>query len=350
MNFQTICQAAVAHRGSDVIMHEGEFPVIRVGGELCSVPGSERLDAAFFGDLWQAGRVAPDVREADTAIVLPDGQRFRANLFHQLGRRAAVLRVVQRDVPRLDALGLPTQVIRNWLAQRAGMVLVTGPTNSGKSTTLAACISEISQTVPRHIITVEDPVEFAFPPAQSVITQREVGIDTPSFAQALRQALRQSPDVILIGEIRDSDSAVTAVQASETGHLVLASVHGSRATDAVERLTLLLPPDLRPMLTRVVAANLLGVVAQRLIIDKNGDRVAAVEYFSNIGAMRPLIEQTRLEELRQLIDRSGPETASSQNASLLRLFRDGRISEMEALAASDTRSDLSLQLKGITHS
>ncbi|MFY8215703.1 MAG: type IV pilus twitching motility protein PilT [Chthoniobacterales bacterium] len=347
MQFETTCQSAVQHGASDLILHCGEIPRMRVGGVMCMVPGAVAIDDAFLSTLWSAAKVDPATENADAALVLPDGQRFRASLFQHLGQRAAVLRVVRRDIPSLDTLGLPVELLRDWLGRRAGLVLVTGPTNSGKSTTLAACIAETAHAAPRHIITVEDPVEFVFANGDSIISQREVGIDTPSFSHALHQALRQSPDVILIGEIRDAESAVTALQATETGHLVLASVHGSRASDAIERLTQLLPADLRPMLARVLAANLIGVIAQRLLPTTSGERIASVEYFTNVGATRSLVEQCRLDELNQLIERSAPDTARSQNQSLLQLCRASQISETEALAASDSRSDLMLQLKGI---
>jgi len=320
---------------------------MRVGGMLCVIPGSVTIGAEFLAELWSAAGAAPSVVNADAAVVLRDGQRFRASLFQHLGKRGAVLRIVRREIPALDDLGLPVEVLRGWLGRRAGLILVTGPTNSGKSTTLAACVVETARSAPRHIITVEDPIEFVFGSSDSIVTQREVGIDAPSFSDALHQALRQSPDVLLIGEIRDAESAVTALQATETGHLVLASVHGSRISDAIERITQLLPADLRPMLARVLAANLIGVMAQRLLPGRDGARIASVEYLANVGAARALIEQCRLDELNQLIERSAPDTARSQNQSLLTLCRAGLVSEAEVLAASDSRADLMLQLKGI---
>jgi twitching motility protein PilT len=349
MNLPPLCYTAIQNGASDIIFHLGEHPSMRVSGTIHAIPDTTPVTEALLLEIWKAAGQDTSVRDADAAVVLEDGQRFRASLFHQLGTRAAVLRVVRRDIPSLHSLGLPVAILLDWLSHKSGLVLVTGPTNSGKSTTLAACIADMAQSSPRHIITVEDPVEFIFEHHQSIITQREVGIDTPSFPQALHQALRQSPDVIFIGEIRDSESAVTALQATETGHLVLASVHGNRTTDAIERITQLIPGDLRPMLARVLAANLVGVLAQRLIPGLAGDRVPSVEYVTNAGAVRPMIEQSRLDDLKQLIERSSGESARSQNMSLLALCRKGRISEEEALAASDARSDLSLQLKGITN-
>ncbi len=349
MNFEAICQIAIESGASDLILHVGEIPMMRVQGSLFTVTDALPISDELMAAVWDAAGVALSSRDADAAIVLPDGQRFRASIFHQLGRRAAVLRIVRREVAALDALGLPVNILRSWFSRKTGLILVTGPTNSGKSTTLASCIAEMAQSSPRHIITVEDPVEFVFQNHQSIITQREVGIDTPSFPQALHQALRQSPDVIFIGEIRDPESAVTALQATETGHLVLASVHGNRTTDAIERITQLLPSDLRPMLARVLASDLVGVLAQRLITGLAGDRVLSVEYVTNAGAVRPMIEQSRMDDLKQFIERSPGDSAQSQNRSLLSLCREGRISEEAALAASDTRSDLCLQLKGITN-
>lgn len=346
-DLDALCRSGVSAGAADILFHEGRSPVVRVGSglrELSSAP----LDGAFFDNLWEQLRFAPTMFDLDAALELEDGQRFRVSAFRQLGRRAAVLRVVKRDVPTLDSLRLPSDVLRSWLARTAGLILVTGPTNSGKSTTLASCIAEILSGASRHVVTVEDPIEYVFQSARSVVTQREVGIDVASFPEALRQTLRQSPDVIFIGEIRDPESAMTALQATETGHLVLATVHGNRVTDALERMIQLLPDNLRPVMTRAIAGNLLGVMAQKLVSTPTGTRIPSVEYFTNVGAVRPMIEQGRMSDLRSHLDRADDRDGRSENRALLALCKAGHISDTEAMRISDTPSDLGLLLKGIS--
>jgi twitching motility protein PilT len=192
-------------------------------------------------------------------------------------------------------------------------------------------------------------VEFVFRENCSVFTQRDVGIDTPSFAEGLRQALRQAPDVLFIGEIRDADSAVTAIHASETGHLVLATIHGSDTADALERMSQLLPEAERRMLGRVFASQLLGVLAQRLLPSISGGYALAVEYFVNIGAARGYIEEGRASELRDFIERSTPETAQSLLRSVADLCRSGRVNESTAMNAVDRPSELARMLRGISN-
>jgi twitching motility protein PilT len=347
MNLQQLCEATVQADASDLILHEGEPVALRVKG------GVARLDATpvaaeILDELWAACGAPADAPDFDAAFNSLDGRRFRVNLFRHLGRRGAVLRYVRSEIWDLDHLGVPAPLLRDWLSRKSGILLVTGPAGSGKSTTLAACLEEINESSARHIVTIEDPIEFVFRENNCVFTQREVGIDTPTFAAGLRQALRQAPDVLFIGEIRDADSAVTAIHASETGHLVLATIHGADAADALERMSQLLPEAERRMLGRVFASQLLGVLAQRLLPTNDDEFALAVEYFANAGAARTIIEEGRASDLRDFIDRSATGSSQSLLRSVTELCRAGRVSEQVALSVVDKPGELSRALRGIT--
>jgi pilus retraction protein PilT len=347
MNLEQLCEATVQAGASDLILHEGEPVALRVHGGMARID-AEPLDPAVLDTLWGACAAPADVRDFNSAYISEQGERFRANLFRTLGRRGAVLRHIRSEIPSLERLGVPVPILKDWLRKQSGIILVTGPTGSGKSTTLAACLEEINEFSSRHIVTIEDPVEFVFRENCCIFTQRDVGIDTATFSEGLRQALRQAPDVLLIGEIRDTDSAVTAIQASETGHLVLATIHGADTTDALERISQLLPEAERRMLGRIFAGQLLGVLAQRLLPAIDDTYALAVEYFVNAGATRSYIEDNRNAELREFIERSGPESAVSLLRNVANLCQSGRISEAVAMNAVDRPSELSRMLRGIS--
>lgn len=347
MTLDKLCDTAVQAGASDLLLHEGEPVALRVAGDMARTDATP-VPAEVFAALWAGAGVEPGATEADTAFIAASGERFRVNLFRCLGRRGAVLRHIQSEIPDLDHLGVPAALLRSWLARRSGIMLVTGPAGAGKSTTLAACLEHINETSARHIVTIEDPVEFVFRDNMSVFTQREVGIDTASFAEGLRQALRQAPDVIFIGELRDADSAVAAIHAAETGHLVLATVHGADATDALERTHQLLPAAERRMIARIFAGQLIGVLAQRLLPTSDGGVALAVEYFENVGAIRAFIEEDRAGDLRDYLERTSDATVLSMMRSVAALCRTGRVSEAAALAVMDKPGELARALRGIT--
>ena len=347
MNLEQICEATVQAGASDLILHEGTPLSLRVNGSVARIDATP-VDAEVFETLWAACHAPAGTQDFNAAFISAKGERFRVNLFRTLGRRGAVLRHIRSEIPSLDQLGVPAPMLRDWLTRRSGIMLVTGPAGSGKSTTLAACLEEINEYTARHIVTIEDPVEFVFRENCSIFTQRDVGIDTTTFAEGLRQALRQAPDVLFIGEIRDADSAVTAIQAAETGHLVLATIHGSDTADALERMAQLLPEAERRTLARVFASQLLGVLAQRLLPSISGGYALAVEYFMNVGAMRAYIEDGRAAELRDFIERSNTDTALSMMRSVAALCRSGQVSEAVALAAVEKPGELTRILRGIS--
>ncbi|MDD5199534.1 MAG: ATPase, T2SS/T4P/T4SS family [Terrimicrobiaceae bacterium] len=347
MTLNELCEATVQAGASDLLLHEGEPLALRITGGIARIDATP-VPADVFDALWAACGAGPEARDFDTAYVSGRGERFRVNLFRHLGRRGAVLRHIRAEMPDLDDLGVPAPMLREWVARQSGIILVTGPAGSGKSTTLAACLNHINESSSRHVVTIEDPIEFVFRDNASIFTQREVGIDTASFADGLHQALRQAPDVLFIGEIRDPDSAVTTIRASETGHLVLATIHGADTADALERMSQLLPESERGMLARVFASQLIGVLAQRLLPCITAGFALAAEYFVNVGAARTYIEESRASDLRDFIDRAPAEAAMSMLQSVAGLCRAGIVSESVALATVDKPGELSRALRGIT--
>jgi len=343
---ETLCAAAVEYGASDLLLHEGRAPQLRLEGRLTPLDFPP-LTGAFFEALWAACRAGSEKLDHDTSLTA-GGTRFRVNLLHQLGRRGAVLRRIRSSIPDLGTLGLPEELLQEWAGRPSGMVLVCGPTGSGKSTTLAATLEWMNGNFSRHVVTIEDPIEFLFQARECLFTQREVGIDTTSFSEGLRRSLRQDPDVIFVGEIRDATTAMTAAQASETGHLVLATLHSSNCTDAVERLQTLFPAAERDSVRRTLASQLLGILCQRLIPAAGGGMLLAVEYFTNSGATRKYIEDGRFADLGDAISRADPRTARNFISSLAELVKNGRITEETALASAENPHELRRVLRGVS--
>ena len=251
---------AIEHGASDIFLRSDRVPQLRIRGELMF--GAETPLAGGELDAFWKQCGAPDgALDFDGSYVDTRGQRFRVNLFRSLLHRGAVLRPIKTSISNLEDLGLPAELLISWVDRPSGLVLVTGPTGSGKSTTLASCLNWLNHHVSRHIVTIEDPIEYLFEPVHCLFTQREVGIDTPTFEEGLRRSLRQSPDVILLGEIRDAVSAITALQAAETGHLVLATLHSSNVLDSLERLARLFEPRERASVMQVLSQQLVEFCA-----------------------------------------------------------------------------------------
>jgi twitching motility protein PilT len=346
---EAILSAAVECSASDLLLHETRIPKVRVGGRLLSLEAAP-LDLNFFECLARQAGAPTNNLDHDASIVSASGHRFRVNLFTTLGRKGAVLRRIPSQIPELDTLGVPTETLRRWATSRSGFVLVCGPTGSGKSTTLAALLESLNHDSPRHVVTIEDPIEFAFTDRECLFTQREVGIDTPSFSEGLRRSLRQNPDVIFIGEIRDAVAASTALQAAETGHLVLATVHSSSAAEAVERLESLFPADEREGIRRTLAGQLLGILCQKLLPSADTTQVLACEFFSNLGILTKHISDGNLTELADEIAKGDGTTAMGFLNALAGLVRSGRLEEATALAACERPSELQRTLRGISSS
>jgi twitching motility protein PilT len=341
-----LLRVAVESDASDLILHSGKPAFVRVAGQLLPLESGPIADADF-DSLWDECGAARNATDFDAALTGANGARFRVNLLRNLGTRAAVLRRIRSDVPPMESLGLPVELLQDWTARKSGIILVCGPTGSGKSTTVASALEWINQTSARHIVTIEDPVEFVFAPRLAIFTQREVGIDTPTFAEGLRRSLRQNPDVIFLGEIRDAESARTAIQAAETGHLVLATLHASTSADVVARIELLFPVDDRESVRKTLAAQLHGILCQRLIPTTEGSRALLCEFFSNVGSSRRMIAEGRIDDLQDFVARGDSRTTKSLATSMIDLIRAGRIDESTALENSDRPQELLRILRGV---
>ncbi len=343
------CKAAVEYRSSDLILRCGEPPLLRISGSVTFIdmPPIRREDIL---SLRTACGVPESAVDYDASFVSSDGLRFRVNFNMHLGMESAVLRLIKTSVPALEELGVPFEILQDWAQRRSGIIIVSGPTGSGKSTTLASILEWVNHNLERHVVTIEDPVEYVFKGDKSYFTQRAVGLDTPSFEEGLKRSLRQAPDIILLGEIRDVVTAEVALQAAETGHLVLTTLHASDACEVVERMTAFFPESLKNGYLQVLSNQLLGVLCQKLLPSVLGDSVLACEYFSNIGIMRRLIREADLHGLADQISIASQNEAQSFLRSLYQLVISAKISEEQATLASSRPVDLRRMLMGVTNS
>ncbi len=336
---------------SDVHLGVGEEPRYRARGDMLRT-GWPVTDSATF-HAWLKEMLSPSQidqflknKDFDGSHAFPF-VRVRINLMDSLRGPAMVLRLIPQTIASLDELRLPA-VLRELCERPKGLVLVTGPTGSGKSTTLAAMIDWINSTMQRHILTIEDPVEFVHQSRESLIRHREVGQHTHQFHSALRAALREDPDVILIGEIRDQDTLATALEASQTGHLVFGTLHTNSAVRTVERILGMFPPAEQPPVRRAVAESLLGVIAQGLLKTTDGKRAAFHDILINTDACRDYIQRGELEAIEQIMERSGFDGMQTANQALLQLVEDGRVSASDAIAQSLKPNELNQALRGKT--
>ncbi|OYY49761.1 MAG: type IV pili twitching motility protein PilT [Methylophilaceae bacterium 17-44-8] len=282
--------------------------------------------------------------ECNFAISKSEIGRFRVNVFKQRGEVAMVIRHIKTEIPTFDQLGLPS-VLKDLIMRKRGLLLLVGATGSGKSTTLASMIDYRNENATGHIITVEDPIEFIYQHKKSIVNQREVGIDTLSFDNALKNAMRQAPDVILIGEIRDMESMKLAMAYAETGHLCLATLHANNANQALERIISFFPPEIKQGLLLSVSLNLVGIVSQRLISAKSQKRVAASEILINTPYVSELIQKQKLGEIKDIMADNNDIGMNTFDQSLFRLYANGKIDDENALANADSRNDLSLKMR-----
>ncbi|MCP8968498.1 type IV pilus twitching motility protein PilT [Ectobacillus ponti] len=330
-----LLRTACSLQASDLHLTEGLSPVLRVFGELHPLPepalGREEIRAMAEAILSEREQhILRERGEVDFSFELPGTSRFRFNLYRQRGSLSLAVRVIPVSVPAFDQLLLPP-VLKAFAAKPHGLVLVTGPTGSGKSTTLAAMVQHINETMRKHIITLEDPIEYVYEHRRSLIQQREVGKDTGSFASGLRAALRQDPDVILVGEMRDLETISTALTAAETGHLVLATLHTSSAAATVERIVDVFPGDQQNKV-RVQLANILtAAVAQRLFPRADGrGRIAATEILYNNTAASSLIRSGKLEQLPSVMMAGRDQGMHTMQMSLRELTAKGIVSASAA--------------------
>jgi len=345
---------AVRLRASDIHLRARNHPIMRIDGGLRAVREIPPLPPDFMERLARTmmpprllTRFEQD-HQADLSIGFKDIGRVRANVFYQRGSIGMVLRVINTHVPTVAELGLP-DVVSAFTRLERGLVLITGATGSGKSTTLAALVNEINNTRSDHIVTIEDPIEFLFTERKSIITQREVGVDTNSFAEAMRAVLREDPDVILLGEMRDPDTIEAAMTASETGHLVLSTVHSPAAAETVSRIISSFPAEAQPAMRAKLAQNLRGVVSQRLLPRKNNaGRVVACEVMTISARARELIlDPLKIKELADLLRKgSRAEGMVSFDTAIFHLVKQGHIDAATALQYATSPTDLKLKLEG----
>jgi pilus retraction protein PilT len=345
---QKLLEGAFASGATDVFLTEGERPRMRYNGAVYAA-GEELVTRGQMMDVWYQCGYAPEATlEADGSYDLSPRLRLRVNLFHTLGRMSVVMRPIRNQVPGFDELNLPGELLQGWLARDSGLILISGPTGAGKSTTLASCLDWINQHQSKHIVTIEDPVEYLFENKHSWFSQREVGRDTDAFPVALRSALRQSPDVIMIGEIRDVDTATTALRAAETGQLVLSTLHCSGVADSLDRVRRLLDPGKNPGIEALLSQQLIGLMSQRLLPRVDGHLQVVLEYFENQGATRKWIAEGSHKELYDYICRAPHEVASPFLRYLIAGVEQGVLEPAVARSAADRPQDFDRAMRGIT--
>ena len=345
----SLCTSAGQYGASDIFLQAEKAPQFRINGELTTV-GDRVITPDEMEAFWYWCGADKESLDYDGSFVSAEGLRFRVNFFKSLFKRGAVLRQIKTDIPALETLGVPVELLTSWVTKGSGLVLVTGPTGTGKSTTVAACLDWLNQNYPRHIVTIEDPIEYFFKPARCLITQREVHSDTTTFAEGLRRSLRQSPDVILLGEIRDNSSAVTALQAAETGHLVMATLHSSNVLDSLERLSRLFAADEREGVLHLLSKQLVGILCQRLLPALPEGRALAVEHFENQAVTRKYIAEEKFRDLADFLAKGDNPLNVTFLRSLVALVQAGRITEATAAQAAENPHELQRQLRGISSS
>jgi len=338
---------AFAGAATDVFLVAGEAPRIRHEGEVVELhPGP--IPAAAMAQFWEACGIDPASHpEADISWKVPDGGRLRVNLYHTLGRLAAALRPIRAHIPPLAELGLPAPLLESWLQRRYGLILVTGPTGSGKSTTVASSLDWINRHLARHIVTLEDPIEYLFENDRAFFSQREIRQDSESFASGLRAALRQSPDVLFVGEIRDQETAVTALHAAETGHLVISTLHSSSVVETLERFSHLLKSETTGALN-LLASQLVGVISQQLLPRLGGGLFPALEYLQNEAATRRWILDNKLADLQDHLQKSNGTTNCSLLDYLVASARQGFVDPEIARSACPRPQDFDRAMRGIS--
>ena len=350
--FLRLLQAAVERRASDIHLKAGAAPVFRISRELrpVDVPPltedqmrelAQALLPAHFHETFA------QQHEADFSYTAEGVGRFRVNVFQQSGRLCIAMRHVKTAIPGFDELGLPADTLGKTASAFGGIVVVAGPSGSGKSTTLAAIIEHLNQTAHKHLITLEDPIEYLFEDRRSRIEQREIGLDTASFQTALRHVIRQDPDVIMIGEMRDAASFMAGLNAADTGHLVLTTLHANSAPQAVDRILDYFPSHERDQIRRQLGVALNSIFCQQLVAARAGGVLPAVEILRTSGTVRKLFENGQLEKLSAAIENGGDDGMQSFNQSLYKLVKAGRITEQEALARSANAPQLTMNLRGI---
>ena len=335
--------------GSDLFFSTGAIIHIEVEGDTLPI-NNQIMTPGMIKEIAYSMMTEDQITEFEStlecnfAISKKDVGRFRVNVFKQRGEVGMVIRHIKTDIPTIESLGLPA-ILKDLILRKRGLILVVGATGSGKTTTLASMIDHRNATTNGHILTLEDPIEFIHPHKKSVVDQREVGIDTLSFENGLKNAMRQAPDVILIGEVRDMEGMKNAMAYAETGHLCLATLHANNANQALERIISFFPEDARAGLLLGLSMNLVSIVSQRLIPGKLSKRVAATEVMINTPYISELIQKQKMGDMKDTMADSNDIGMNTFDQSLFRLFSNGKIDEENALSNADSRNDLSLKIR-----
>ena len=348
-NLRELLEHAVQLDASDLYITVDAPPMFRVEGVTSSWGDQkytpEETEAIALSLMSQAQKAYFARRwEMNLAISYPNLGRFRVNIFRQRGFHGLVFRQIKLHIKTIDDLGLP-QIFKNLGMTKRGLVLVAGRTGSGKSTTLAAIIDHRNSNATGHIVTVEDPIEFVHSHKMSIVSQREVGIDTHGYASALKHTLRQAPDVILIGEIRDVETMEAAIDYAETGHLCLATIHANNANQAIERVMNFFPPERHLQIYLQLSLNLKSIISQRLVPSVDGTRIAAVEILLDTPRVKDLIHKAQADLLKEAIAQATLEGMQTFDQSIFDLYMQGIIDYDNAIAYADSPNDLRLRIK-----
>jgi len=345
MDIKKLLRSIVTHNASDLHLISGSEPLIRLDGKLVPV-NLPKIDGETIEDMCYSilsekqKKIFEETNELDFALLLPEIGRFRANYYKTMGDMAAAFRTIPIDVPSLDDLKAPS-IYKKLIRREKGLILVTGPTGSGKSTTLAAMLNEININEQKHIITVEDPVEFIHRNKKSVFSQRGVGEDTSSFATALKYAMRQDPDVILIGEMRDKETIEAALTAAETGHLVFGTLHTSSAAGTINRIIDVFNGDEQPQIRAMISTSLIAVISQTLIPKLGGGRVAIPEILISNHAISNLIREEKIHQIYSQMQLGQGDTGMrTQTQNIVDNIKNGIISKENGLQYSNTPSEV----------
>jgi twitching motility protein PilT len=352
MDLNTLLRTGVERGASDVHLKVGQPPVIRHDGSLAPLDDWGPLDAPQLElVLNEVGAAAPgrlaafhETGELDTAYQQPGLPRFRVNAFRQRGDISFAFRAIPNEVPTFDQLRLP-QGVQNLADENRGLILVTGATGVGKTTTLASMLGHINRTRRQHIVTIEDPIEILHSDESCIVNQREVGLDTESFNQALRRVLRQDPDIILIGELRDVETAETALQAAESGHLVLSTMHTLDAAETISRMVEFFPAMKQAQVRSILASVLRGVISQRLVPRLDGGRVAAVEVMVANRRIADLIRENKADEITDAVEEGEFFHMQTLTAALIELVLAGDVDRDVAAAAAPNHHDFVIALE-----
>jgi twitching motility protein PilT len=351
LRIEVLLEEVVRKRASDLHLQVGLPPMLRIDGSLAPVSGydplnEEQVETLIFAILDEdQQQVLLKDKEFDFSFAFGDLGRFRVNAFHERGNLAAALRLIPNEIEDIATLGMPS-VVSTFAEFPRGLVLVTGPTGSGKSTTLASLTDKINTERAQHIITIEDPIEFTHKSKRSVVVQREVHYDTYSFSAALRSALRQDPDVVLIGEMRDLETISAAITIAETGHLVFATLHTNSASQSIDRMIDVFPPYQQPQIRAQLANILMAICSQRLVPAIGGGRVVAAEILIANSAVRNIIREGKSHQLDAVIQTGAEQGMQSMDRTLANLIRAGTITYDEARNFAVDLSELDRMMRG----